>query len=65
MKHLLAGLALLLAPPAAAQTPFRIVEFASGLERPWGGTFLPDGRLLVTERPGRLRAEPSRQTPNR
>ncbi|HEX6643234.1 MAG TPA: PQQ-dependent sugar dehydrogenase [Gemmatimonadales bacterium] len=28
---------------------------ASGLERPWGFEFLPDGRILVTERPGRLR----------
>jgi glucose/arabinose dehydrogenase len=25
------------------------------LEQPWGMTFLPDGRLLITERPGRLR----------
>ena len=55
MNPLLAGLALLLALPAAAQTPFRILEFATGLERPWGGAFLPDGRLLVSERPGRLR----------
>jgi glucose/arabinose dehydrogenase len=28
---------------------------AGGLEHPWGLTFLPDGRKLVSERPGRLR----------
>jgi glucose/arabinose dehydrogenase len=28
---------------------------ASGLENPWGLAFLPDGRILVSERPGRLR----------
>lgn len=33
-----------------------VVETAArGLEHPWGLTFLPDGRMLVTERPGRLR----------
>ncbi len=57
--------ALLLAAaitPAAAQQTFRssagnitVETVASGLAHPWALTFLPDGRLLVTERPGRLR----------
>ena len=34
---------------------FRIVKLAEGLEHPWSLAFLPDGRMLVTERPGRLR----------
>ncbi|PTM42044.1 PQQ-dependent sugar dehydrogenase [Bosea sp. 124] len=53
---------LVAAGPAAAQQRFPssagdlIVEtVAGGLENPWGLAFLPDGRMLVTERPGRLR----------
>jgi glucose/arabinose dehydrogenase len=33
---------------------FRIEVLTEGLEHPWSLAFLPDGRLLVTERPGRL-----------
>ena len=32
----------------------RLVRVVGGLERPWAVAFLPDGRYLVTERPGRL-----------
>lgn len=35
--------------------PLRVETVAEGLEHPWGLEFLPDGRMLVTERPGRLR----------
>lgn len=59
---LAAALALVLASPAAAQQRYPssagelLVEtVASGLEHPWGLAFLPDGRMLVSERPGRLR----------
>jgi glucose/arabinose dehydrogenase len=33
----------------------RLVTLSRGLEQPWGMAFLPDGRMLITERPGRLR----------
>jgi len=33
----------------------KLVTVAQGLETPWSMAFLPDGRMLVTERPGRLR----------
>jgi aldose sugar dehydrogenase len=32
-----------------------VTTFAAGLERPWGAAFMPDGRMLVTEKSGRLR----------
>ncbi len=32
-----------------------VTTYAEGLEKPWGMTFLPDGRLLVTEKSGQLR----------
>jgi glucose/arabinose dehydrogenase len=35
--------------------PVAVETVADGLEHPWAIAFLPDGRLLVTEQPGRLR----------
>jgi aldose sugar dehydrogenase len=43
------------APQQRSQRPVVAETFAKGLVHPWGLAFLPDGRLLVTERPGRLR----------
>jgi aldose sugar dehydrogenase len=59
-KFALATLALL-SPLVAAQSPPAPVagkpdvQQLATLEFPWGMAFLPDGRLLITEKPGRLR----------
>jgi glucose/arabinose dehydrogenase len=34
---------------------YKLTTLASGLDHPWSIAFLPDGSMLVTERPGRLR----------
>jgi glucose/arabinose dehydrogenase len=48
--------ALMLGLVSAAQAlELRPVTVAAGLEHPWALAFLPDGRMLVTEREGRLR----------
>jgi glucose/arabinose dehydrogenase len=39
----------------SGQQAVKLEVVARGLETPWGIAFLPDGRLLITERPGRLR----------
>ena len=55
------GLLVLAAGAAQAQAirseehAFRVVKVVEGLSHPWSVAFLPDGRLLVTEREGRLR----------
>jgi glucose/arabinose dehydrogenase len=38
-----------------ADAKLHVEVFAKGLDHPWGMAFLPDGDMLVTERPGRLR----------
>ena len=40
---------------APSQVQVAVTEVTSGLVHPWGMAILPDGRMLVTERPGRLR----------
>jgi glucose/arabinose dehydrogenase len=54
-------LLIALASAAGAQTyrsdehSFRVVRVVEGLEQPWSLAFLPDGRMLVSEKAGRLR----------
>jgi aldose sugar dehydrogenase len=38
-----------------AEAAYRKTTILSGLERPWGITWLPDGAMLITEKAGRLR----------
>lgn len=46
------------APEMKANVAYQVQTVADGLVKPWGLAFLPDGALLITERPGRLRLLP-------
>ncbi|OSZ73431.1 PQQ-dependent sugar dehydrogenase [Hydrogenophaga sp. IBVHS1] len=53
---LLALVGTLIAPALHAQSPTLTTEVvARGLQNPWGLAFIGEGRMLVTERPGRMR----------
>lgn len=45
-------------PMAVSKPKVRVVPVATGLSRPWGLAFLPNGDMLVTERPGTLKRIP-------
>ena len=63
MRRLLSFLGLLAIAASAVQAQtfrseehsFTVTKVISGLAHPWAVVFLPDGRMLITERPGRLR----------
>ena len=40
---------------AEEKTSFKVTTLVEGLEHPWAMAFLPDNRILISERPGRLR----------
>ena len=53
---LVAGLAFPQSDALAQNSkPYKIETFVDGIESPWSMAFLPDGRALITEKPGRLR----------
>ena len=55
LRAVVVGLIVVASLTAHSQQNYHIETLAEGLEFPWSLAFLPDGRLLITERPGRLR----------
>jgi glucose/arabinose dehydrogenase len=43
------------APAVRSNVAYQASDHVTGLEKPWGLAFLPDGGLLISEKPGRLR----------
>ena len=43
------------APEKKLNVAFKVVPVVDGLQNPWSVAFLPGGKMLITERPGRLR----------
>ncbi len=41
--------------PVASKGNVQVGEVVTGLDHPWSLAFLPDGSMLITEKPGRLR----------
>lgn len=55
MGRILGSWCLVLGLAVHAAAPLFVRPVAQGLDHPWSLAFLPDGSMLVTERPGRLR----------